>query len=236
MCWFSLSVIYSCSSPYCDYTAFYKVSRVACSPLYLLYPWNYVGLGHEVFSKCVYGVTRGPRPLMQERTERVLFLYFCNMLVHAWLVIDWFSFLKIYILCLSSLFSLSPEMITRRVLATPAHGGPRQTKALMYLSFQAWGCWLRKYKVYMLPMLWAMSTTGPPAFSAISSIIFWSFRKYPLFSSGRTTEEMSLNYSGTFVRFSTCLHLDLDRKAPAAAEWTFCLYPPILYGSSLKIH
>ncbi|KAG7254697.1 hypothetical protein CRUP_008416 [Coryphaenoides rupestris] len=44
-------------------------------------------------------------------------------------------------------------------------------------GLNAWGWWLRKYRVYMLPMLWAISTTGPPAFSAISSIICCSARK-----------------------------------------------------------
>ncbi|CAG5958427.1 unnamed protein product [Menidia menidia] len=49
--------------------------------------------------------------------------------------------------------SFSPDVTTRSVLATPAQGAPRHTKALMYLSFQACGCWLRKYRVYMFPML-----------------------------------------------------------------------------------
>lgn len=81
-----------------------------------------------------------------------------------------------------------PLAITRSVLATPAHGGPRHTNALMYLSFQACGCWLRKYSVYMLPILWAMRTTGPPYFCAISSIISCKFRKYFLFSSVKNEE------------------------------------------------
>lgn len=39
-----------------------------------------------------------------------------------------------------NVLDLLPDVTTRRVLATPAHGGPRETKALMYLSFQACGC------------------------------------------------------------------------------------------------
>lgn len=95
-------------------------------------------------------------------------------------------------------------MSTRRVLATPAHGGPREMKALMYLSFQACGCWLRKYKVYMLPMLWAMSTTGPPAFSAISSIICCSARKYSLFSSDRGEKERQKRWGNKVPYWPCC--------------------------------
>uniref|UniRef100_A0A3B5Q1S6 U6 snRNA phosphodiesterase n=1 Tax=Xiphophorus maculatus TaxID=8083 RepID=A0A3B5Q1S6_XIPMA len=50
-------------------------------------------------------------------------------------------------------------------------------------ELQACVCWLRKYSVYMFPMLWAMSSTGRPAFSAISSIIFVRSWKYFPFSS-----------------------------------------------------
>lgn len=81
-----------------------------------------------------------------------------------------------------------PVAIIFRVLATPAHGGPRDTNALMYRSFQACGWFWRKYSVYIFPILCAMRTTGPPALLAISSIICFRRKKYSLFSSTDTDQ------------------------------------------------
>lgn len=115
---------------------------------------------------------------------------------------------------------LLPDVTTRKVLATPAHGGPRQMKALMYLSFQACVCWLRKYSVYMFPMLWAMSSTGRPAFSAISSIIFVRSWKYFPFSSRKSpqrnrTEALPTGWVVTFCCFSVGAYSELSSSRMA---------------------